>query len=106
LSNPTVTKSERTNNRKEVTATKPKNIFEATESYFVPPQPRRQNISSNKTCNNQNRVSKRKATMILMSRKIELKKLQDFVEASLRLTDRYCCRCGIHCSSSPELLPN
>ena len=88
MSNPTATKSERTNNRKEVTATKPKNIFEPTESYFVLPQPRRQNISSNKTCNNQNRVSKRKATMILMSRKIELKKLQDFVEASLRLTLR------------------
>jgi len=73
LSNPTATKSERTNNRKEVTATKPKNIFEPTESYFVPPQPRRQNISSNKTCNNQNRVSKRKATMNLLSRNIELK---------------------------------
>jgi len=73
LSNTTATKSEQTNNRKEVTATKPKNIFEPTESYFVPPQPRRQNISSNKTCNNQNTVSKRKATMSLLSRNIELK---------------------------------
>jgi len=73
LSNPTATKKERTKNRKEVTATKLKNIFEATESYFVPPQPRRQNTNRNKTCNNQNRVSKRKATMSLMSRKIELK---------------------------------
>jgi len=73
LSNTTATKSERTKNRKVVTATKLKNIFEATESYFVPPQPRRQNISSNKTCNNQNTVSKRKATLSLMSKKIELK---------------------------------
>jgi len=73
LSNPTATKKERTKNRKEVTATELKNNFEATESYFVPPQPRRQNISSNKTCNNQNRVSKRKAKMSLMSKKIELK---------------------------------
>jgi len=24
----------------------------------------------------------------------------------LQLTNRYCCRCGIHCSSCPELLPN
>jgi len=73
LSNPTVTKSKRTKNRKEVTTTKLKNNFEATESYFVLPQPRRQNISRNKTCNNQNRVSNRKATMSLLSRKIELK---------------------------------
>ena len=73
MSNPTATKRKRTKNRKEVTTTKLKNIFEATESYFVPPQPRRQNISSNKTCNNQNRVSKRKATMNLLSRNFELK---------------------------------
>jgi len=73
LSNPTVTKSERTNYRKEVTVTELKNNFDTTESYFVPPQPRPQNKSRNKTCNNQNRVSKQKATMSLMSKKIELK---------------------------------
>jgi len=73
LSNPTATKSKRTKNRKVVTATKLKNIFEATESYFILLQPRRQNISSNKTCNNQNRVSNRKATMNLLSRNFELK---------------------------------
>jgi len=89
LSNPTATKSKRTKNRKEVTATEFKNNFEATESYFVLPQPCRQNTNRNKTCNNKNRVSKRKATMSLMSKKIELKKLQYFIEASLRLTIGY-----------------
>jgi len=89
LSNPTATKSERTNNRKEVTVTELKNNSEPTESYFVPPQPRRQNTNRNKTCNNQNRVSNRKATMSLMNRKIDLKSY-NFVEASLRLTLSIC----------------
>jgi len=106
LSKPTATKRKRTKNRKVVTETRLKNIFDTTKSYFVPPQPRCQNISSNKTCNNQNRVSKRKAAMSLMSRKIELKKLQDFVEASFRLTVGYCCRQGIHCCVRPQPLMN
>jgi len=90
LSKPTATKSERTKNRKVVTATKPKNIFEATESYFVPPQPRRQNISSNKTCNNQNRVSKRKASMSLKSRKIKLKSYNILSKPACALRPRLC----------------
>jgi len=105
LSNTTAIKSERTNNRKEVTATKPKNIFEATESYFVSPQPLRQNISSNKTCNNQNTVSKRKATLSLMGKKIELKSYNILWKPACALRSSIAAGREFIARQAPELKP-
>ena len=60
MSEPTATKKVESKNLKEVTATKLKKLFATAESYFVPPQPHRQNKCSNKTYVKKKDVSERK----------------------------------------------
>ena len=71
MSEPTATENTKAINRKEVTVAKLKKQFATAESYAVPPQPRRYNKRSNKTCLHKKQVSRPKRSNEIIELKLE-----------------------------------